>query len=83
MLLRYEAVGLAVDGTFKLPVTQAELADALGLSAVHVNRVVQDLRRSGLITWSSSVVTILKWEEFKARGLFDAAYLHQKDRARR
>jgi CRP-like cAMP-binding protein len=81
MLLRYKAAGLAVANTFKLPITQAELADAVGISPVHVNRVVQELRRSELITWSNSTVTILKWEEFQARGLFDATYLHQKDRA--
>jgi CRP-like cAMP-binding protein len=78
MLLRYEAVGLAVDGAFKLPVIQAELADALGLSPVHVNRVVQDLRRRGLITWSSSTVTILKRQELMAHCLFDPTYLHQQ-----
>ena len=76
-LLRFKAVGLAPDHTFKMPATQADVADALGLSNVHVNRVLQDLRRDGLITWTNQTVSILKWEELQARGLFDATYLHQ------
>ncbi|WP_424139107.1 Crp/Fnr family transcriptional regulator [Roseomonas chloroacetimidivorans] len=79
MLLRFKAVGLAADGTYQLPVTQAELADALGLSPVHVNRVLHALRQEKLITWAGSTVTILKWQELQDRGSFDAAYLHQKD----
>jgi len=77
MLLRFRGVGLAPDNTFKIPATQADIADALGLSNVHVNRVLQDLRRDGLIIWTNYTVSILKWEELQARGLFDATYLHQ------
>jgi CRP-like cAMP-binding protein len=77
MLLRFRGVGLAPDDTFKMPATQADVADALGLSNVHVNRVLQDLRRDGLITWTNFSVTVLKWDELQALGLFDAAYLHQ------
>jgi len=77
MLLRFKGVGLAPDHTFKMPVTQADVADALGLSGVHVNRVLQDLRRDGLITWTNYTVSILKWEELKKLALFDATYLHQ------
>ncbi|HEY8612009.1 MAG TPA: Crp/Fnr family transcriptional regulator, partial [Roseomonas sp.] len=65
MLLRFEGVGLAPDRSFNMPVTQADVADALGLSNVHVNRVLQDLRRDGLITWTRSAVTVLKWEELQ------------------
>jgi CRP-like cAMP-binding protein len=77
MLLRLRAVGLAPNDTFKLPATQAEIADALGLSNVHVNRVLQDLRGDGLITWTSYTVSVLKWEELQSLALFDATYLHQ------
>jgi CRP-like cAMP-binding protein len=82
MLLRFEGVGLAPDHSFNMPVTQLDVADALGLSNVHVNRVLQDLRRDGLITWTRSAVTVLKWEELQDRAGFDATYLHQ-DRALR
>ena len=49
LLVRLRAVELVEDHAFDLPVTQAELADALGISTVHVNRVLQDLRAQGLI----------------------------------
>ena len=77
MLLRFRGVGLAPNDTFKIPATQADIADALGLSHVHVNRVLQDLRREGLITWTNYTVSVLKWEELQAQALFDATYLHQ------
>jgi CRP-like cAMP-binding protein len=77
MLLRLRAVGLASNDTFKLPATQTDVADALGLSNVHVNRVLQDLRGDGLITWTRYTVSILKWEELQSLALFDATYLHQ------
>jgi CRP-like cAMP-binding protein len=82
MLLRFKGVELAPGNRFNMPVTQADVADALGLSNVHVNRVLQDLRRDELITWTRSAVTVLKWEELKDRAGFDATYLHQ-DRAPR
>jgi len=77
MLLRFRGVDLAPNDTFRIPATQADIADALGLSNVHVNRVLQDLRRDGLITWTNHMVSILRWEELQARGLFNATYLHQ------
>ena len=45
--IRQEIAGLARDNVFDFPVTQAELADFLGLSAVHVNRTLKDLRSAG------------------------------------
>jgi CRP-like cAMP-binding protein len=77
MLLRFRGVDLAPNDTFKMPATQADVADALGLSNVHVNRVLQDLRRDELITWTNYTVSVLKWDELQALGLFDAGYLHQ------
>lgn len=55
---RLEFVGLASGNTFEFPVTQTELGDILGLSNVPVNRIVQELRRSGLIQWQASRVKI-------------------------
>ena len=77
MLLRFEAVGLTWGRSFRLPVVQVELGDTLGLSTVHVNRVLQDMRRSGLLTWTGRLVTVLAWKELQAAGRFDAAYLCQ------
>jgi DNA-binding transcriptional regulator LsrR (DeoR family) len=56
--------------------TQNELADATGISTVHVNRVLQELRGNGLITLKAGTLTILDWEQLKQAGDFDAAYLH-------
>lgn len=74
--VRMHAVGMALDHGFELPVTQSELADSLGLSSVHVNRVLQDLRRDGLIGSRGRFVVILDWERLQAAGDFDPAYLH-------
>ncbi len=74
--VRLRSVGLADGESFQLPVTQVELADSLGLSAVHVNRVLQDLRREGLIDYRGRFVVIGDWPGLKARGDFDPDYLH-------
>lgn len=46
---RADSVGLATDGSIPFPLTQLHIADALGLSAVHTNRVLQRLRKGGYI----------------------------------
>lgn len=56
---RLDVVGLSVDGCFPLPLTQEVLADALGLSIVHINRTLQELRRQNLITMQTGHVTLL------------------------
>ncbi|HEX2510702.1 MAG TPA: Crp/Fnr family transcriptional regulator [Microvirga sp.] len=76
LLVRLRAVSLVEDYAFKLPVTQAELGDALGLSTVHVNRVLQDLRSEGIISLHGGSLTVLDWEGLKSAGEFDPAYLH-------
>jgi len=76
LYVRMRSVGLAEKGGFPLPVTQAELGDSLGLSTVHVNRVLQDLRRDGLISSKGRFVVIQDWEQLKAAGDFEAGYLH-------
>ena len=47
MVVRLRAVGLRKDKTVRLPITQAEIGDALGPSTVHVNRGLQELRQDG------------------------------------
>jgi CRP-like cAMP-binding protein len=53
---RLKIVGFAEDHTFRVPVTQTEFGDCLGLSTVHTNRVLQDLRHDELITWRGKTV---------------------------
>jgi CRP-like cAMP-binding protein len=74
--VRSKALGLTREHTFELPLTQTELGDATGLSAVHVNRTLQQLRHSGLIKTTGAAHTILNWHELREVGDFDASYLH-------
>jgi len=57
---RLARVGLARDYTFAMPLTQEILADGLGLSVVHVNRTLQQLRREQLLTLTDGIVTLLE-----------------------
>ncbi len=47
----------------------------LGISAVHTNRVLQELRSSGLISWIGTEVRILDWDSLTAAGQFDDSFL--------
>jgi CRP-like cAMP-binding protein len=75
LFLRLRAVGLTEDDSFKLPLTQVELGDTLGLSTVHVNRVVQELRAKGLITWRGATLVIDDWKRLQGLAEFDPTYL--------
>jgi CRP-like cAMP-binding protein len=76
LVVRLRAVGLEKDNAVPLPITQTEVGDALGLSTVHVNRTLQELREEGLLTWEAGAVTVLDWDRLKAAGEFDPTYLH-------
>jgi CRP-like cAMP-binding protein len=78
LMVRLKAVGLAEDHSCKLPITQAEFADAIGTSTVHVNRVLQEMRANGLIELSGDQLNIPDWETLKRAGDFDPTYLHLK-----
>lgn len=73
---RLRVTGLATDYAFELPITQTELGEALGLSAVHVNRSLQQLRSEGLFSWQNQQLSILDWDGLKRRAQFDDRYLH-------
>lgn len=74
--LRMRMLGLSDGHAFDLPLTQTELADALGMSPVHINRVLQDLRGRGLITTQGRHFTITDWAQLKHLAKFDPRYLH-------
>jgi CRP-like cAMP-binding protein len=76
LLVRLDAVGLARDHACELPLTQGELGDLLGLSTVHVNRTVRDLRRAELISLREGQLKVLNWEGLRRAGEFKANYLH-------
>ncbi len=62
---------------FACPLTQYHLADGLGLSAVHVNRVLRQLREAGLVTFQKGRVSFDDFARLKALAGFDTAYLDQ------
>ena len=74
--LRVEAAGLSDGGTYALPMTQEQLADAAGLTSVHVNRILQQLGRLGLIERSKRAVHIPDWERLRETADFNSRYLH-------
>lgn len=81
LLVRLRAVGLTDDHAYKLPVTQAEIADALGLTGVHVNRNLQELRGKRLITLRGRALSVQDWEGLQRVGEFDPTYLYPWDKA--
>lgn len=76
--LAHRSAGKALtDGAqYELPMTQEQLADALGLTAVHVNRVLKKLQNDGLISRSKRHIGILTWDALCDVGDFSARYLH-------
>ncbi|HZH50729.1 MAG TPA: Crp/Fnr family transcriptional regulator [Microvirga sp.] len=82
LFLRLQAVGLTEDHSFRLPLTQAELGDTLGLSTVHVNRVLQELRADGLISWRGDTVEIEDWDGLVRVAEFDPAFLNLQNEPR-
>jgi len=77
MRARLAAIGREGNGHYELPMTQVDLADALGLTSVHVNRVLQVLRADGLMDIRNNVVTLGDAEKLMQMGDFDDLYLHQ------
>lgn len=76
MAWRMKAAGL-IDGTaMTFPISQADLADAVGISAVHVNRSLQALRAEGLIRTYGKTIVIERWEEMAEMSDFTPVYLH-------
>lgn len=70
------AVGMARDHGFDMPLTQAMIADLLGISAVHVQRVLRELRDEGLVTLQGRRVTFPNYDRTAAHAQFDPGYLH-------
>jgi CRP-like cAMP-binding protein len=75
MGLRSETAGLGTKTSFELSLTQKRLGDAAGLTAVHVNRVLQEMRREGLLQFNAGQVTIPDWNALASLAEFDPAYL--------
>jgi len=73
---RLHTAGLTRGDSCDLPLTQAELSDALALSAVHVNRVLMEMRHNQLITLRNQQLTLHDYQALRNIAGFDARYLH-------
>jgi CRP-like cAMP-binding protein len=76
--LRLEAAGLANGHRYELPMTQEQLADAVGLTSVHVNRVLRQLGEEGLISRNKRAIVIEDWARMRDVGDFNERYLHHE-----
>jgi len=75
LFVRLQVVKKTRDMSFHLPLSQAELADVLGLSVVHMNRVIGTLRRMNVVNWTNHMITILDWQRLIVIAEFDPTYL--------
>jgi CRP-like cAMP-binding protein len=80
--VRLGVVGLADETGYRLRLTQIDLAECLGLTSVHVNRVLKELRESGLVEFRSGQVTIGNLAGLERAAEFDPAYLYLERRPR-
>lgn len=78
LYIRARSIGLTDDGEFALPLSQLVLADALGMTAVHINRVLKDLRLTGAMALKRGSVTILNPTKLVQIAGFDENYLHRR-----
>lgn len=74
---RLQAVGLTRGDSCEFPLTQTDIADATGLTPVHVNRMVQALRHDGLIELRDKRLTVRDPARLRQVAMFNPAYLHQ------
>jgi CRP-like cAMP-binding protein len=74
--VRMKAAGIAHEGGYELPMTQEQLGDAVGLTAVHVNRTLKALVADGLVSIERRQVRVRNWDRLMSAGDFSALYLH-------
>jgi DNA-binding transcriptional regulator LsrR (DeoR family) len=75
MACRYESTRVAVGFQFALALTQAQLADMLGLTAVHVNRMLTTLKQRDIVRMTGRTVHVPDWAKLRTLGDFDPGYL--------
>ena len=78
--VRLRLAGLGEDSGYELPMTQEQLADATGLTSVHVNRTIKALEKDGLIERTTPrAIMIGDWRKLADVGDFDTNYLHLRE----
>ena len=82
LLVRMEVAGLAEGDSYPLPITQIDVADSTGLTPVHVNRMLRELRDAGIMSFRDGRVTIDDLTKLHRLGSFDPAYLYLDKRPR-
>lgn len=80
--IRLEIVGLADKSGYDLPLTQADLGECMGLTNIHVNRTLRELREEGVVEFQRGRVTILDLAALWREGEFDPRYLYLDKRER-
>mgnify|MGYP003580252168 CR=1 FL=1 len=76
MQMRLQLVGLARDDRYEIPFNQQELADITGMTPVHLNRCLRELRDAGVVTYRNSIVEVHDTKGLIGNAQFDPAYLH-------
>lgn len=76
LFIRLRATGLTDGNTCAFPITQIELADATGLTSVHVNRTLKEMRAAGLIILKGRQLTVPDLAALRKAALFNPNYLH-------
>ncbi|MHC2313212.1 CRP-like cAMP-binding protein [Bradyrhizobium diazoefficiens] len=74
---RLRVIGRVDGNTFEMPLTQEQIGEALGITAVHANRVIKQLRQEGIVEFQRGRVTVLGEQKFFELADFDGRYLHQ------
>jgi CRP-like cAMP-binding protein len=82
LFIRLRMAGLTTENTCAFPLTQADLAEATGLSKVHVNRTLQELRAHDLIALKGKTLVVPDLGRLMQAGLFNANYLHMEREGR-
>jgi CRP-like cAMP-binding protein len=80
--MRAEAAEIAQTAHYELPLTQEQLADAVGLTPVHVNRTLMRLEEEGHIRRNRRVIEIDDWQNLAKVADFEPRYLHFRNGAR-
>ncbi|HET7885355.1 MAG TPA: Crp/Fnr family transcriptional regulator [Bradyrhizobium sp.] len=73
---RLRLIGYVVDNTFAMPLTQEQLGEAMGVTSVHTNRIIRQLRVDGVLEFQRGTVTILDEDKLQELVQFDGRYLH-------
>jgi len=76
--VRLNAVGLADNYRFDLPLTQSDVADMVGITPVHVNRSLKALRQQGVVEWRGGTAIINDWRNLARFAQFDPTYLEAR-----